>query len=44
MTALKNEITKTILKNKSKYFNYEEKEILENEDNFVEDLLTKISF
>jgi DNA polymerase-3 subunit delta len=42
--GFKNEITKNILKNKSKILNYEEKEILENEDNFVENLLTKSLF
>jgi DNA polymerase-3 subunit delta len=42
--GFKNEVTKNILKNKSNIINYEEKEILENEDNFVEDLLTKSLF
>ena len=42
--GFKNEVTKNILKNKSNILNYEEKEILENEDNFVENLLTKSLF
>jgi len=42
--GFKNEVTKNILKNKSNIINYEEKEVLENEDNFVEDLLTKSLF
>ena len=42
--GFKNEITKNILKSKSNILNYEEKEILENEDNFVENLLTKSLF
>jgi len=42
--GFKNEVTKNILKNKSNIINYEEKEILENEDNFIENLLTKSLF
>ena len=42
--GFKNEVTKNILKNKSNILNYEEKEILENVDNFVENLLTKSLF
>ena len=42
--GFKNEVTKNILKNKKNVLNYEEKEILENEDNFVENLLTKSLF
>ena len=42
--GFKNEITKNILKSKRNILNYEEKEILENGDNFVENLLTKSLF
>ena len=42
--GFKNEVTKNILKKKKNILNYEEKEILENEDNFVENLLTKSLF
>jgi DNA polymerase-3 subunit delta len=42
--GFKNEVTKNILKNKSNIINYEEKEVLENEDNFIENLLTKSLF
>jgi len=42
--GFKNEVTKNILKKKKNVLNYEEKEILENEDNFVENLLTKSLF
>ena len=42
--GFKNEITKNILKSKKNILNYEEKEILENGDNFVENLLTKSLF
>ena len=42
--GFKNEVTKNILMNKKNILNYEEKEILENEDNFVENLLTKSLF
>ena len=42
--GFKNEVTKNILKNKSNIINYEEKEILENENNFIENLLTKSLF
>ena len=42
--GLKNEITKTIVKNENNVFNYEEKEILDNENNFVESILTKSLF
>ena len=42
--GFKYEITKNILKSKSNILNYEEKEILENEDDFVENLLTKSLF
>jgi DNA polymerase III subunit delta len=42
--GFKNEVTKNIIKNKNDILNYEEKEILENEDNFIENLLTKSLF
>ena len=42
--GFKNKVTKNILKNKSNIINYEEKEVLENEDNFIENLLTKSLF
>jgi DNA polymerase-3 subunit delta len=42
--GFKNEVTKNVLKNKSNIINYEEKEVLENEDNFIENLLTKSLF
>jgi len=42
--GFKNEVTKNILKSRNKILYYEEKEILENEDNFVENLLTKSLF
>jgi DNA polymerase-3 subunit delta len=42
--GFKNEVTKNILKNKSNILNYEEKEILEKEDIFLENLLTKSLF
>jgi DNA polymerase-3 subunit delta len=42
--GFKNEVTKNILKNRNNILYYEEKEILENEDNFVENLLTKSLF
>ncbi len=42
--GLKNEFTKNIVKNKYKTLNYEEKEILDNKGNFVENLLTKSLF
>jgi len=42
--GFKNEVTKNILKNKSNIINYEEKEVLENEDNFIENLLTESLF
>ena len=40
----KNEFTKNIIKNKYSVINYDEKEILENKDNFIENLLTKSLF
>ena len=42
--GFKNEVTKNILKNKNNVLNYEEKEILENVHNFIENLLTKSLF
>ena len=42
--GLKNDVIKKILENKKNIFNYEEKEILENENNFIENLLTKSLF
>ena len=42
--GFKNEVTKNILKSRNNILYYEEKEILENEDNFVENLLTKSLF
>jgi len=41
--GLKNELTKKIIK-KNKISNYEEKEVLENKNNFIENLLTKSLF
>ena len=42
--GLKNEFTKNIIKKKNNVFNYEEKDILDNKDDFIEDLLTKSFF
>ena len=42
--GFKNEFTKNIIKKKNNVFNYEEKDILDNKDNFIEDLLTKSLF
>ena len=42
--GFKNEFTKNIIKKKKNVFNYEEKDILDNKDNFIEDLLTKSLF
>jgi len=42
--GLKNEFTKNIIKKKNNVFNYEEKDILDNKDGFIEDLLTKSLF
>ena len=42
--GFKNEVTKNIIKNKNNILNYEEKEILENENNFIENILTKSLF
>jgi len=42
--GFKNEVTKNIIKNKNNILNYEEKEILENENNFIGNILTKSLF
>ena len=42
--GFKNEFTKNIIKKKNNVFNYEEKDILDNKDDFIEDLLTKSLF
>jgi len=42
--GFKNEVTKNIIKNKNNILNYEEKENLENEDSFIENILTKSLF
>ena len=42
--GLKNEVTKNIIKNKKNVLNYEEKEVLDNEDNFIENIFTKSLF
>ena len=42
--GFKNEFTKNIIKKKNNVFNYEEKDILDNKDGFIEDLLTKSLF
>ena len=42
--GLKNEVTKNIIKNKKSVLNYEEKEVLDNEDNFIENIFTKSLF
>jgi DNA polymerase-3 subunit delta len=42
--GFKNEFTKNIIKRKNNVFNYEEKYILDNQDSFIEDLLTKSLF
>ena len=40
----KNEVIKNIIKNKNNVLNYEEKEVLDNEDNFIENIFTKSLF
>ena len=40
----KNEITKIVIKNQSNILHYDEKEILDNENNFIESILTKSLF
>jgi len=42
--GLKNEVTKVIIKNKNNIFYYDEKEILDNENIFIESILTKSLF
>ena len=42
--GLKNEALNILIKNKSNISNYEEKEILDNEDNFIENILSKSLF
>jgi len=42
--GLKNEVIKNINKNKKNIDNYDEKEVLENEYNFIENILTKSLF
>ena len=42
--GFKDEFTKNVNKNKYDTINYDEKEILENKDNFIENLLTKSLF
>ena len=42
--GLKNEFTTNIIKKKKNIFNYEEKDILDNRDKFIENLLTKSLF
>ena len=42
--GLKNHITKNIVKNTNNIHNYDEKEVLDNEHNFIDNLLTKSLF
>ena len=42
--GLKNEAIKILIKDKNNLLNYEEKEILDNEDNFIENILSKSLF
>ena len=42
--GLKNEALSILNPNKNDIFNYEEKEILDNENNFIEDILSKSLF
>ena len=42
--GLKNEVTINLLKNKNQIIRYEEKEILENINNFMEGILSKSLF
>jgi len=42
--GLKNEVTKVIIKNKNNIIYYDEKEILDNENIFIESILTKSLF
>ena len=42
--GLKNQVTKNITKNTSGIHNYDEKEVLDNENNFIDNILTKSLF
>ena len=42
--GLKNEVTNNLIKNKNNLSNYDEKEILDNQNNFIESLLSKSLF
>ncbi len=42
--GLKNEVIKIIIKNQNNILHYDEKEILDNENNFIESILTKSLF
>ena len=42
--GLKNEALNFLIKDKNNIFNYEEKEILDNENNFIENILSKSLF
>jgi DNA polymerase-3 subunit delta len=42
--GLKNEILDILVKDKNKISSYEEKEILDNENNFIENILSKSLF
>ena len=42
--GLKNETLDVLIKDKNKISNYEEKEILDNENNFIESILSKSLF
>ena len=42
--GLKNEALNVLIKDKNNIFNYEEKEILDNENNFIETILSKSLF
>ena len=42
--GFKSEVLKVLIKEKSKILNYEEKEILDNENNFTESIVTKSLF
>ena len=42
--GFKNEAINNLIKNKDNIFNYEEKEILENEENFLENIFSRSLF
>ena len=42
--GLKNEALNILIKNKNNILNYDEKEILDNESNFIESILSKSLF